>query len=125
MYFIFRHSEKSSYKDKIGRYYHFTNKSPNYRKVKKGAKILLYKKEINSIIGVARINRIVKNKVNKTIHFFAFYNLKKFREPLFCDNEFLEKVGINLILDSTLPGIIPINKSQFEKILGMIKWKRK
>ena len=67
MFFIFRHSEKSSYKDKVGKVYHFTDKSPNCKRVKKGSKVLIYKKENNSIIGFAEIKEIKVEKKDKRI----------------------------------------------------------
>lgn len=123
MYFIFRHSKKSGYKDKIGKVYHFTEKSPNFEKVRKGAKILLYEKEKNSIVGIAKISKIEKRKVGKIRHFFAYYeNFEKFKEPLFCDEKILEKLGVKIILDSKLPGIIPIRRFPkfFQKFLNRI-----
>ena len=118
MFFIFRHSERSGYKDVMGRIYHFTDKSPNYKKVKKNSKVLIYKKENNSIIGVAEIGEVKKEKKGKITHFYAIYRkFKKFKNPIFCDEEFLSRIGINLMLDGKLPGIIPISKEIFDRVL--------
>lgn len=120
MYFIFRHSKKSNYKDKIGKYYHYTNKSPNYKKVKLNSNVLIYLKEINSIIAIAKISKIVIKREKNQIHYFAYYkNFKKIK-PILCDEEFLEKTKIKFYLDGKLPGIIPLNKKTFEKILKLI-----
>ena len=124
MYFIFRHSEKSSYKNKIGEFYHFTNKSPNYKKVKEKCKVLIYKKEINSIIGIAQVGKIRKKKMNSLQHFFVYY--EKFiwlKKPLVCNEKFFKKTKMSFKLDAKLPGIIPITKQQFKSVLNLIKSK--
>ncbi len=120
MYFIFRHSKKSNYKDKIGKYYHYTKNSPNYEKVRKGSKVLIYVKEINAIIGKAEIREIKKFWKNNVLNFYAIYkNYKKFKNPIFCDYDFLEKCKIKYFLDGKLPGIIPISKETYKKILSI------
>ena len=122
MYFIFRHSEKSTYKDKIGKVYHFTSQSPNYEKVKVNSWVLIYKKGINSFLGYAKIGKIEKKIEKGLIHFYAFYkNFKKFKQPLFCDEDLMKKVSFKLVLDRKMPGIVPISKKVFEAILKEVK----
>ena len=115
-YFIFRHSESSSYKDKIGKVYHFTEKSPNWRKVEVNSKILIYEKKLDAFIGIGRIKRIEKKKVGKILHFFAHYTFKKFKFPVF-SVDFVPKLKRKL--NGKLPGIIPISKRKFETLLKL------
>lgn len=123
MYFIFRHSESSGYKDKKGKYYHFTTESPNYEKVKPNAKVLLYQKELDAIFGYADISRVKEKKMGRGKEFFAFYkNYKELKEPLFCE-ELIEKGCLNIELAENMSGIIPIKKEVYLKILELIKSK--
>jgi hypothetical protein len=82
--------------------------------VKVNSKALIYRKELNAIIGIAEVGKIKSEKIENLTHFFAYYkNYKKFKEPLFCD-EIIEIIEIKL--DKKLPGIIPISKEKFESL---------
>ncbi len=121
MYFILRHSENSNYKDIFGEIYHYTERSPNSKKLKEGSKVLLYKKENNSIIAFGKVVKIEVKNVNNQKHFFAYLKCKRFKEPIFCDYRILKLAGIKFQLDSALPGIIPISRASFQKILKLFE----
>jgi hypothetical protein len=117
MYFIFKHAKFSRYKDVKGKVYNFDKNSPNWEKVKVGSKVLLYDKESNEIFGSAVISEL---KINEN-EFYAYYkNYVHFKKPIELTKEIREKLKIrNLELPS--PGIIPITKEVYEKLLDLGK----
>ncbi len=120
-YFIFRHVKQSSYKDKIGKHYHFTSRSPNHKKVKAGSLVLIYEKERNCITAIAKVGKVKKKKARRETEYFAIYKeFKRLKNPLFCDEDFMAKTGIKQRLDGKLPGIIEIDRKTYEKVLQLV-----
>jgi hypothetical protein len=55
-------TERSKYKDVVGKVYHYTTRSPNHSKLFEGARIFVYIKEINTIIGFGKIGKILSKR---------------------------------------------------------------
>ena len=122
MYFIFKHVEFSGYKDEKGRFYHYTENSPNFKKVKEGAKVLCYQKENNSIFAFAEVKRIKVWKEKGVKNFLAFYsNYVELEKPLELSFEVRRKVKLKRDLEMPSPGIIPISAETFQKILRLAR----
>ena len=120
MYFIFKHAEKSRYRDEKGKFYHFDENSPNWEKVKEGARVLCYQKEDNWIFAIAKVGKILVRRKNGRKEFFALYeDYRKLEEPIFLDEEVRLKVGLKRSLELPSPGIIPISKETFERIVSL------
>lgn len=125
MYFIFKHTDFSRYKDRKGKFYHYDERSPNFEKVREKAKVLCYQKEDNWIFAIATVGkiRVVKKKVK---NFFAFYGkYLRLGNPLFLDYETRKRVGLKRNLELPSPGIVPIEKGTYEKLLKMIRKENK
>jgi hypothetical protein len=118
MYFIFKHTKFSRYKDVKGKVYNFDKKSPNWEKVKVGSKVLLYDKESNEIFGSAAISKL---KIVNENEFYAYYkNYVHFKRPIELTKGIRKKFKIrNLELPS--PGIIPIAKEVYEELVNLSK----
>jgi len=63
MYFVFKHVKNSPYRDRPGKYYHYTTASPNYKKVKPRARVLCYQKETDRIFARARVRKVMARRV--------------------------------------------------------------
>jgi hypothetical protein len=73
MYFIFKHVKYSPYRDRPGKYYHYTQASPNHEKVKAGAYVLCYRKEADQIFAKAKIGKIVVKETKRVRNYYAYY----------------------------------------------------
>jgi len=120
MYFIFKHAEHSPYKDKPGEYYHYTQRSPNYSKVKEGSCVLCYQKETDTIFALARVGRISVREVMGVRNYRAHYeDYEELERPVF-----LEDIRGHIRLrdlQRPSPGIIPLDKETFERIVRTIE----
>ena len=120
MYFIFKHVEHSIYRDKPGKYYHYTQASPNHKMIERGARVLCYRKETDQIFAKARVGRIESRLIGGTRNFFAHYsNYRWLRRPVFLD-EIREQVKLR-DLRRPSPGIIPLDRRTFETIVKIIE----
>jgi len=122
MYFIFKHAEFSRYKDEKGKVYHFDERSPNFDKVKEGARVLCYQKEDNWIFAVAKVGKILVEEKDGRKEFFALYeSFERLEEPLSLDEKVRKKIDLKRNLELPPPGIIPISEETYKKILALIK----
>jgi hypothetical protein len=121
MHFIFKHVEFSTYRDERGKSYHYTQRSPNFQLVRKGARVLCYQKESNSIFAITEVKRIDKVRKGDELNFFAIYgNYRELKKPLVLMPRIRNELGLrDLQLPS--PGIIPISKEMFERLVGLIE----
>jgi hypothetical protein len=121
MHFIFKHVEFSTYRDERGKSYHYTQRSPNFQLVRKGARVLCYQKESNSIFAIAEVKRISRVRKGNELNFFAIYgNYRELKEPLVLTPKLRSKLGLrDLRLPS--PGIIPISGEVFERLVELVK----
>lgn len=120
MYFIFKHVGHSTYRDKPGKYYHYTQASPNHEMVRRGARVLCYQKETDQIFAKARVGRVECKLIRGVKNFFAYYSsYRRLKRPVFLD-EIRGQLRLR-DLRRPSPGIIPLDKHTFEGMVEIIE----